>query len=77
MAQEEPLPGHKWTGDKTVKSKIDRQPSVLEERPCDVDCQKDVSFIPTVATPAIIERNNEGLSEGMPSFEVEYAEILL
>lgn len=60
-----------------MKSKYDRQPSRVEERPNNVVCQEHGSPSTTVETRTFIEEDGEGVSKRVPSFMVEFVVILL
>lgn len=61
----------------TVKSEYDSQTSGLEEGPSDVVSEEEDSHSSAVKTPAIIEEDNGSVSERLPNFVIEFAEILL
>lgn len=63
-------------GDETVKSKYDSCLLGLKVEPSDVVCQEDGISGLTVESPKIIEEECGGLSEGVPSFAIEFAVVL-
>lgn len=63
--------------DEIVQCDYDKRSSGLKGRPCDVIWPEDGSPRSAVKTPTIIEYNDEGVSEMVPSFLIEFPDILL
>lgn len=62
--------------DKTVKQEYERRSSGLEGKPNEMVWPEDGSLRNAVATPAIIEKNDNIVSERVLSFVIEFADIM-
>lgn len=60
-----------------LKSSSDRQPSGLEERPSGIVFQDDGSPTPRTEGPTAIEEDDQGASEKVSSFLIEFGGVLL